>query len=163
MWLRLVLGFLLAVGAFFVVKYFNIEPFTNAEQVVETPARAPRIREPLPRGPMPVSPGGPNPPNVAADAGMPAVRLPPPTASDPYAVTAEDADAPENLRHPERMFGPGVEPTDNSIGVASGVAGQPSVSPQAYQTFSPEHVTNGGSFFGTVSAMEDENPNYSAF
>jgi hypothetical protein len=39
----------------------------------------------------------------------------------------------------------------------------PTQSPQAFQQFSPEYIQNGGSFFGTVSAVEEENPNYSAF
>lgn len=164
MWQRLVLGFLLAVAAYFVVRYFNKEGFTNWDSVVSTPGSGPLIREPRPRGDMTVTGGGPNPPNVAAPLNMPAVRMPPAEASDPYAVTQEAADAPENIRHPERMFSPGIQPEDNSLGVAAGVASDsPSVSPQAFQTFSPEHVTNGGNFFGTVSALEDENPNYSAF
>jgi hypothetical protein len=164
MWQRLLLGFLLAVAAFFVVRYFNKEGFTNWDSVVETPAPGPYRREPIPRGDMNVAPGGPNSPNVAAPLSMPAVRMPPAEASDPYAVTQDSADAPERLRHPERLFGPGIQPTDNQLGVVAGVASEaPSVSPQAFQTFSPEHVTNGGNFFGTVSALEDENPNYSAF
>ncbi len=163
MWLRLLLGFLLAVAAYFIVRYFNVEPYANYTEVVSTPGSGPLKREPRPRGNMAVSAGGPNSPNVAAPVNMPPERLPAPGASDPYAVTTEAADAPENLRHPERSFGPGVEPADNSIGEAAGLAGAVGMSSQAFQQFNPEQVTSGGAFFGTVVPMEDENPNYSSF
>lgn len=163
MWQRIILGLLLAAAAYAVVQYFSNERFSNWGSSIETPGRGPARFEPIPRGTRATASAGPNPPNVAAEPSMPPQRMPPAQASDPYALTAEDADAPENLRHPERSFGPGVVPADNSIRQAAGLAGEPSVSPQAFQSFSPEQVTSGGNFFGTVSAMEDENPNYSAF
>jgi hypothetical protein len=150
MWQRIILGLLLAAAAYAVVKYFSKEGFLN---VVELPGPSPYVREPRPRGDMAVSSGGPNPPNVESTQGE--VRMPPAQASDPYEVTTASADAPEELRHPE--------PANNSIREEAGLAGPPAVSPQAFQQFSPEQVTNGGSFFGAVSAMENENPNYSAF
>jgi hypothetical protein len=164
MWTRIILGIVLALAAYFVVRFFSSEQFTNWDSVIETPAYAPPIREPIPRGEMSVSAGGPNPPNVAAPANMPATLGSAPEASDPYSETAEDADAPENLRHPERSFSPGIIPETGAIAVAGGIASaETASSPQAFQTFSPEFVQNGGSFFGTVSAFEDENPNYTAF
>jgi hypothetical protein len=161
MWQRIILGLLLAAAAYAVVKYFSKDGFINMQTTVELPGPSPYVREPMPRGDMAVSSGGPNPPNV--ESTQDEVYVPPAQASDPYEVTTASADAPENLRHPERSFGPGIEPANNSIREEAGLAGPPSVSPQAFQQFSPEQVTNGGSFFGAVSAMENENPNYSAF
>jgi hypothetical protein len=163
MWQRLVVGFLLAILAFFIVRYFSTDSFTNWDSVVETPAAGPIAREPPPRGDMSVSPSGPNPPNQAAPRNMPTVRAPPTEASDPYSETAEDANAPERITHPERSFSPGIVPEQTAINQEAGLAGETANSPQALQQFSPEFVQNGGSFFGAVSAMEDENPNYSAF
>ncbi len=161
---RLLLALLLASVAYFVIQSFKQEEFTNWDSVVETPAYAPPQREPMPRGPMNVSPGGPNSPNVEAPRMMPGTMSLPAEASDPYAVTQEDAYAPEQLRHPERSFSPGIVPETGAIAVAGGLASQdPASSSQAFQQFSPEFVQNGGTFFGTVSALEDENPNYSAF
>ena len=94
---------------------------------------------------------------------MPATMSTQPEASDPYDVTTEDANAPENLRHPERSFGPGIIPEATALNTSAGLAGNPTSSSQALQQFSPDFVQNGGAFFGTVSAVEDENPNYSAF
>lgn len=163
MWHRLVLGFLLAIAAYFVVRMFTGESFTNWDSVIETPAAGPMVREPPPMGDMNVASGGPNPPNVEASRKMPNVRMPQPNASDPMAETAEDADAPERLRHPERSFSPGIIPEQSAIAEGGGLAGAPTASPQAFQQFSPEYIQNGGAFFGTVSAVEEENPNYSAF
>ena len=164
MWQRLLIAFLLAVLAYFVVRWFSGEKFTNWDSVVSTPGSGPLIRPPPVRGDMNVAAGGPNPPNVAAPRNMPAVMPPPPDASDPYSETAEDAYAPENIRHPERSFSPGLVPDQTAIAVGAGTLSTHSASTaQAMQTFSPDFVQNGGTFFGTVSAMEDENPNYTAF
>ncbi len=162
MWQRLLTGLFLAALAYAVVRYFSSsENFVSPR--AETPAFAPRIREPIPRGDMNLSAGGPNPPNVAAPTNMPPTIAPEPDAADPYQVTTESAHAPENLRHPERSFGPGVIAEQVNTNVQAGLANSPAESSQAFQMFSPEFVQNGGTFFGTVSALEDENPNYSAF
>lgn len=164
MWSRFVVGSILVLAAYFVIRFFSSEQFTNWDSVVETPGFAPPIREPIPRGDMNVSPGGPNPPNVAAPHTMPATLGTSPDASDPFSETAEDADAPERLRHPERSFSPGIVPETGAIAIAGGIAStETASSSQALQTFNPEFIQNGGTFFGTVSAFEDENPNYTAF
>lgn len=163
MWQRLVVGILLAIAAYLVLRFFSTESFTNWDNVVEVPAQAPIIREPPTRGDMNVASSGPNPPNVAAPLDMPNTRSAEPEASDPYDVTTEDADAPERLRHPERSFSPGIIPEQASIAQSAGLSGAVQQSSQAFQQFNPEFVQNGGAFFGSVSALEDENPNYSAF
>ena len=152
----------MAALAYTVVRYFSSsESFVSPR--AETPAFAPHIREMIPRGDMNVSAGGPNSPNVAAPVNMPPMMSPEPNAADPYQVTTESAHAPENLRHPERSFGPGVIAEQVNPNVEAGLANSPVDSSQALQVFSPEFVQNGGAFFGTVSAVEEENPNYSAF
>jgi len=165
MWQRLIVGFLLAISAFFVMKYFSPESFTNMNFMGETKNHgyAPMIREPLPRGDMAVSSGCPNSPNVAAPSTMPDSVSPPPEANDPYEETENSAYAPEELRNPERSFGPGIVPEQTAIATSSGIAGSVAESSQAFQHFGPELVSNGGNFFGTVSALEEENPNYSSF
>jgi hypothetical protein len=164
MWNRLILGILLAVAAYYVVKTFSVdESFTNWDTVVETPGSAPPTREPPTRGDLNMASGGPNSPNAAAPRRMPPTAAPGATASDPYAETAEEADAPEHLTHPERNFSPGIVPEQTAIAESAGLAGAVSSSSQAFQSFSPDFVQNGGSFFGTVSAFEDENPNYTSF
>jgi len=154
MWQRLLFGILLAVGAYFVVQYFSKEAFG---------AEAPMIEEPRPRGDMQVSGGGSASPNVAPPRAMTGEMSPPPEANDPYSESSQEADAPENLRFPERSFGPGLVPQQTAAHLMSGMAGNASESSQAVHQFNPELVTNGGAFFGSVTAVEDENPNYSAF
>jgi len=163
MWQRLLLGFLLAIGAYCVVKYFSKEGFVGWIVKNEVQAQGTMVQEPMPRGDLIVASGGPNSPNAAPPVSMPPSVSPSPEASDPYDETSELADASESLRNPERSFGPGIVPEQTAIASASGIAGPVATSSQAFQTFGPELVSNGGSFFGSVSALEEENPNYSAF
>lgn len=171
MWDRLLLIGLLAAAAYAVYIYFDAEAFvtrgTGPAGPVETPAPAMPIQKQIPYPEIQVSPSGPNAPNVAAEPEPEPRRIhmkaPEPQASDPYDDTLEYADAPPNLRHPERSFGPGIVPEKTRIAEEAGVAGPVAASAQAFQQFSPEFIQNGGSFFGTVSANEDDTPNYSAF
>lgn len=155
MWHRLLFGILLAVVAYYVVKHFSNEDFV--------PGKATPVYEPESKGTMIVSPSGPNSPNVSPPPNMHSQMTPPPEARDPYDTTVEDADAPEQLRFPERSFSPGLIAKETENNVNAGLAGNVSNSPQAIQQFDSEMVTNGATFFGSVSANEDENPNYSAF
>jgi len=157
MWQRLFFGFLLAIAAYYVVQYFSNESFINSME-----GNAGVIHEQKSRGSMQVSSGGPNSPNSAPPDAI-SRPSPPPEANDPYDPINEDADAPERLRYPERSFSPGIIPQQTEINENAGLAGPVGDSPQAFQQFNPEFVTNGGAFFGTVNANEDENPNYSAF
>ena len=131
------------------MHYFSIDNFVS-------------ISEPVSRGDMTVSSGGPSSPNVSPPP-MPAYISPQPEASDPYDTVDSSANAPEQLRFPERSFSPGVMAVETENRVSAGVAGKLANTPQAVQEFSSESITNGGTFFGTVSATEDENPNYSSF
>ena len=158
MWQRLLFGILLAAVAYYVVKHFSTDGFTG-----ETYAQGGMVKEPRSRKNHQVSSSGPNPPAAAPPRDMAPVMSRPPEANDPYDRTNEDADAPEQLRFPERSFSPGVAAKEVENNKNAGLAGPVGDSSQAFQQFSPEFVTNGGAFFGTVTAVEDENPNYSAF
>ncbi len=131
---------------------------------IERPSLAPIQTQPDVLPPMNVASSGPNAPTKAASLQMPPKILEEPQPNDPMAEGAESADAPERLRHPERAFGPRVPNTDTQLAVDSGIASvAAATTTQAIQRFTPEGITNGGNFFGSVSAMEDENPNYTAF
>lgn len=128
-------------------------------------APAPPVTLPLPKPPRTVAPSGPNPPNQAPPHDKPAVRLPPPGENDPLQDNYGSSNISDNMRYPERLFGPALEPTNTEIPVGSGVASnlQQTVS-QAIQTFSPDFAQNGGEFIpGGVFANDTyEDPNYSA-
>jgi hypothetical protein len=158
MWERLIFGIILAATAYYVINYFSTDGFTH-----ERYAQGPIIEEPTTRKNHQVSSSGPNPPASAPPHYIASEMSRPPEANDPYDRTNEDANAPEQLRFPERSFGPGVAATETINNENAGLAGPATDSSQAFQQFSPEFVTNGGSFFGSVTAVEDENPNYSAF
>ena len=131
---------------------------------LEVPARAPQEFLPLPRRPIDTVASGPSAPSAAPRVSMPPSRNAEPQPADPYDDQVEAADAPENLRYPERSFGPGKVPSDTSIAQAAGIANKASMlTAQSAQYFSPEAVANGGMFFSEVAANEDENPGYTAF
>ena len=69
---------------------------------------------------------------------------PEPQDSDPYDDTRGDSDIKDNLRRPERLFGPTTAPDDTDTAVSSGVAS--SVTNTEFSTFSPEFAQNGGEF-----------------
>jgi hypothetical protein len=135
------------------------------EESFEVPAPAPLITIPIPEPPRTVAPAGPNSPNAAPpDDDMP-VRLPGPEDSDPYDETYGSSNLKDNLRFPERLFGPAPKPKQTELAVAAGVASPvEQVVSQAIQTFSPDFAQNGGQFIeGGIFANDAfENPNYSA-
>lgn len=129
-------------------------------------APAPPVSQPIPEPPRTISPGGPNSPNAMAPPDMPAVRVSPPGDSDPYDETYGSSEMKDNLRHPERLFGPAPSPTDTAIAEGSGVASPTNaVVGQALQTFSPDFAQNGGEFLdGGIFANDTlSDANYSAF
>jgi hypothetical protein len=89
-------------------------------------------------------------------------RLDEPQNSDPYDDTRGDSDIKDNLRHPERLFGPTSSPDDTDTAVSSGVASP--LTNNTLQSFSPEYAQNGGEFIpGGIFANDTfETPNYSA-
>jgi hypothetical protein len=155
MWKRLLFAIFLVGIAYSVLKYFLIDDFT--------PGKASTVYEPVKLGDHTVSSSGPSSPNSSPQPNMPTVVLPPPEASDPYDMQLENTNAPEQLRFPERSFSPGIIPKETDNHLNAGLSGSLANTPQSIQQYSPEFVGNGGKFFGEVSALEDENPNYSAF
>ncbi len=163
MWQRLAVIFLLAILAFFVVRYFSTESFMAPLMWVETPAMATPVSKPPIYGDHEIAASGPNAPTAEASPRMRTVLNPPPEPNDPYEETQQNSQAPEQMRFPERSFGPGLVPEQTQLAESAGIAGDVGASSQAFQQFNPEFVGNGGNFFGTVTAVENENPNYSAF
>jgi hypothetical protein len=108
--------------------YQASEPFVS-EKILEMPEPV-ALREP-PAAPVPDTPPQQR-------------RLPEPQDSDPYDDTRGDSDVKDNLRRPERLFGPTTAPDDTDTAVSSGVAS--SVTNTGFSTFSPEFAQNGGEF-----------------
>lgn len=125
-----------------------LDTFTTTS---EKPAPAPWVQQAAPSVPQVVSPGGPSTPSLKA--------LPEEVEPQPPAVTPRDSFEEANssaeftgaLRHPERMFGPGVKNTDTNSVVMSGVASNES---QSLQTFVPEMAQNGGEFMKGIAAND---------
>ena len=155
MWIRLLFGIFLVAVAYYVLQYFFVDDFT--------PGKASPVYEPVSYGEHTVSSGGPSPPTASPPPNMPSDISSQPEASDPYDTQVQPTDAPEQLRFPERSFSPGILPKEIDNNMNAGLSGKLANTPQSVQEFTPEFVGNGGAFFGEVSAMEDENPNYSAF
>ena len=100
-----------------------------------------------------VAAGGPNSPSVAP-VGQPTI-VPPETPYDHQDQQYESADHPDRLRHPERVYGPGLEQDDQTTAVESGIASNShQKTMDAYQSFGPEFAQNGGSFMENVMAND---------
>lgn len=130
-------------------------------------APAPVVTQPIPEPERTIAPGGPNSPSQ-----MPPVthdtneRLPGPEDSDPLDDSYGSSNMKDNMRYPERLFGPAPPPVNTTIPVASGNASVlTSGVNQALQTFKPEFAQNGAEFIpGGIFANDVfDNPNYSAF
>ena len=129
-------------------------------------APAPVVTQPLPEPERLITPGGPNSPNQ-----MPPpthdinVRLPGPEDSDPLDDSYGSSNMKDNMRYPERLFGPAPQPINTTIPVASGNASTlTSGVNTALQTFNPDFAQNGGEFIpGGIFANDVfDNPNYSS-
>lgn len=157
---------LLFVGYLF-AQYYMFERERFEMPYIAVPATAPPVVQQISAEPeRVVSPGGPGAPNQMPPPRDRAVeRLPGPVETDPYDETYGSSNMKEELRHPERFFGPAPTADNVAIAQASGVAGLPgSTTPQAIQTFSPDFAQNGGEFVNGIFANDaGENPNYSAF
>ena len=111
-----------------------------------------------------VSPGGPSAPNQrpSRDSGTTVAMDERPF--DPQDQSYESAEIPERLRHPERMFGPGLDNTGSEDAVVAGTASYAEqATDQAYQTFGPEFAQNGGVFMDGIVANDiSVNQSYSS-
>lgn len=159
---RLFLAVLLAAAAFLAYSVFNSY---RSKEAFEVFAPAPPIYQPIPEPPRTVAPAGPSPPNQSPPDEMPPVRLPAPGDSDPYGEDYGSSDIQDNMRYPERLFGPAPKPNNTSLAVGADVASfhEATVS-QAIQTFKPELAQNGGEFMDGIFANDtNTDPNFSAY
>jgi hypothetical protein len=159
--------FAVGITVLLFVGYLFAQYYMFGKERFEVPAPAPPVVQQVSAEPeRVVSPGGPNAPNqMPPSRDRAAQRLPGPVDKDPYDETYGSSNMKEDLRHPERFFGPAPTADNVAIAAASGVAGLPgSTTPQAIQTFSPDFAQNGGEFVDGIFANDaGENPNYSAF
>jgi len=146
----LLIGFIIyKVGPLIINKYFNNK---SNEQFQSKPAPAPSVGIVAAEPPRMVSPGGPNPPNAAPPAPLPAPlekKIPDERANDLMAETNSDVPMKDTMRHPERMFAPAVSNKGTTQGVQSGVAGESSVG-----KFTNDSLQNGGEFMKGVFAHD---------
>ena len=128
------------------ISYFEVDNFV---------AEAPWVQQHPPVEPVrELAPAGPTSPNAKANAGE-EVAPPVVVARDPLDDPSGSNEIEDNLRHPERMFSPGVKPTDTRSVVMSGVASNEThVTSQALQTFVPEMAQNGGEFMKGIAAND---------
>ena len=95
-----------------------------------------------------VSPSGPSAPNVMLREKMATTLAEPERASDPYDQSEGELPMEDNMRYPERSFGPGTD--NNQTDIVGGQASQKvQETHNSARMFSPEFVQNGG-------YMEDE-------
>ncbi len=134
----------------------------NSQQYQPAEVYYPKVEAPVDRV---VAPSGPASPAQAPPRQMPTMVMPEERPYDPQAENYESAEMPERLRHPERMFGPGIVGDQVTNAVASGIASEAQqVTENAYQTFGPEFATNGGSFLenGVMANDSDMPTSYSS-
>lgn len=154
---------LILVG--FSLLYFSYVYYMKQEKF-EVPAPAAVVKRPEPIAvPREVSASGPNPPNA---------RIPEVVArtQDNYNIVASDPqdesygsqDIQDNLRYPERLFGPGMKNNGTKVLVDSGAASTkllPTAEP--IQPFNSETISSGG-LMGAIGANDTNlNQNYSSF
>jgi hypothetical protein len=87
-------------------------------------------------------------------------------ARDPYAEGTETANAPENMRQPERAYQPAPQNTDIMIAGAAGTASPiMTTTPGAIQAFNTDFIENRGEFMEGVFANDTTvgEMNFSAF
>ena len=131
------------VVALFLVLIVAVYIFTRKTDNFEVPAPATVIEKPiLIKEPREVSPSGPSSPNARSPnfivKKQDNYNIVP---NDPFDELYGSQNIKDNLRYPERSFGPSVINNNTSIIVDSGVADMKSST-----LFSPEMVQNGGTF-----------------
>ena len=99
-----------------------------------------------------VSSAGPSPPSQRPPRTQPTVIMQEEKPFDPQEQSHETADMPDRLRHPERMFSPGLNNDEVNTAVLAGTASK--VTGEANQTFGPEFAQNGGLFMENITAHD---------
>lgn len=102
-----------------------------------------------------ISPSGPGSPNERAPANS--FVAPPEEPYDPQEQPYESSEHPNRLRYPERLYGPGLEPSDKTSAVESGIASSShQATMNAYQVFGPEFAQNGGVFMEETGVIAND-------
>ncbi len=163
-----VLVAVLLAGVLFLAYQLYLNLFPKKLIIEETfIAPAPVVTQPIPEPERVISPGGPNSPNqMPPPTHDTQIRLPGPTDSDPLDDNYGSSNMKDNMRYPERSFGPAPKPNNTNIQVASGNASTLNAGVNsALQTFSPDFAQNGGEFIpGGIFANDTlDDANYSAF
>jgi hypothetical protein len=144
---------------------FGTDGFAGYEPNTQ-PAPSPlEVRQgPAYEKPRRIAASGPNPPAQAPEEGE-AVIYGEPAATDPYAGAQQAADAPEELRHPDRAFRPAPQNDLTGLASAAGIAGESAQnSPQAYQKFGTDFIQNSGEFMTGIYANDTmSDTNFSSF
>lgn len=105
--------------------------------------------------PKTVSPSGPGAPNERAPEDS--FIVPPEEPYDPQEQSYESSDHPNRLRYPERLYGPGLEASDKTSSVESGIASAShQATMNAYQVFGPEFAQNGGVFMEETGVIAND-------
>ena len=163
-----VVAAILLAGVLFLAYqvYLNL---THEKLLIEETfiAPAPLVTQPIPEPTRVIAPGGPNSPNqMPPPTHDTTERLPGPVDSDPLDSDYGSSDVKDNLRYPERLFGPAPKPQVTSVAVNAGTASNLNSGVNAaLQTFNPEFAQNGGEFIpGGIFANDTlDDSNYSAF
>ena len=133
-------------------KYCSTNSLVDSFKISQPePVPPPVATQPLPEPPKVVSPSGPNSPNAAAASREP-VRIPEERPNDPYDENESQVPIKNNMRNPERSFGPGVDNSGVQRSVAAGTASN-AVS-ASLSSFSPEFAQNGGDFMEGIKAND---------
>ncbi len=142
-------------------QWFGYDNFSTYSPVKEAeyPGIAPIVeQQPRMEPPLVVASSGPNSPNAIPDpqADYEPPEVPPEVeAHDPYDNSNSSSNLQDNLRQPQRMFSPGVIPTDTRLPVESGSANpHTQATAQSLQTFTPELAMNGGEFMKGIAAND---------
>jgi hypothetical protein len=165
---RIVVAVFLAALIFLAYQlYINLSEKKQVEEAFETYAAAPVVTQPIPEPPRTITPGGPNSPNqMPPEEEGPTERLPGPEDSDPGGDLYGSSNMKDDLRYPERLFGPAPKPNVVTLATEAGIASNlNSGVNQALQSFRPDFAQNGTEFLeGGIFANDTlDEKNYSAF
>lgn len=100
---------------------------------------------------------GPSAPSQRPPRTMPPVIVQEERPFDPQEQSHESAEIPERLRHPERLYSPGLVNEGVEDSIAAGTANYASqVTQDAAQVFGPEFAQNGGLFMEGIMANDTQ-------
>lgn len=127
---------------FFGIRYL-FEGFTNQKLYIGEFNETTVLKQILPE--REVSPSGPSPPNAILKENMATTLSEPEEPNDPYDQPESTFPIEDNMRYPERSFGPAAANEETNVAVYSGIASEPVQQVHnSFRVFSPEFAQNGG-------------------